>query len=207
MSTPIDFYFDFSSPYGYFASTRIDQLAAEFGRTVNWHPVLLGPMFKIMGTPPLVEVPIKGDYSRRDFDRTAALFDIPYNYPARFPISTLLAARAMLWIDQNLGIAQSRQFAHAVYHAYFAQQQDIDNLDAVLRLAEKAQVEPARLAEGIQQDDIKTALKTSIDAAIARGVFGSPFIFVDNEPFWGFDRFDYIRKWLRRPARRAGELG
>ncbi|GAB2902635.1 2-hydroxychromene-2-carboxylate isomerase [Paralcaligenes sp. KSB-10] len=201
MSTPIDFYFDFSSPYGYFASTRIDQLAAEFGRTVNWHPILLGPMFKIMGVPPLIEVPIKGDYSRHDFDRTAALFDIPYNHPARFPISTLLAARAMLWIQQNLGAAQSRQFAHAAYRAYFAQQQDIDKLDTVLQLAEKAQVEPARLAEGIQQDDIKASLKTSIDAAIARGVFGSPFVFVDNEPFWGYDRFDYIRKWLRRPAR------
>jgi 2-hydroxychromene-2-carboxylate isomerase len=38
--SPIDFYFDFSSPYGYFASLRIDELAARYARTVNWRPYL-----------------------------------------------------------------------------------------------------------------------------------------------------------------------
>ena len=37
MTAPIDFYFDFSSPYGYFASTRIDELAQKYGRGVLWH--------------------------------------------------------------------------------------------------------------------------------------------------------------------------
>jgi len=39
MAAPIDFYFDFSSPYGYFASTRIDALGAKYGREVVWRPV------------------------------------------------------------------------------------------------------------------------------------------------------------------------
>ena len=34
-------------------------------------------------------------------------------------------------------------------------------------------------------------------AAIDRGVFGSPYVFVDGEPFWGHDRFDQIERWLR----------
>ena len=34
MSAPIDFYFDFSSPYGYLASERVDEIAARHGRTV-----------------------------------------------------------------------------------------------------------------------------------------------------------------------------
>ncbi|HKA43994.1 MAG TPA: DsbA family protein, partial [Burkholderiales bacterium] len=44
-TAPIDFYFDFSSPYGYFASNKIDELAAKHGRTVIWRPILLGAVF------------------------------------------------------------------------------------------------------------------------------------------------------------------
>jgi 2-hydroxychromene-2-carboxylate isomerase len=43
---------------------------------------------------------------------------------------------------------------------------------------------------------IKDALKRDVDAAIAAGVFGSPFVIVDGEPFWGLDRFDQIERWL-----------
>jgi 2-hydroxychromene-2-carboxylate isomerase len=46
-AAPIDFYFDFSSPYGYFAAEKID--AARHGRTVHWHPFLLGATFKVTG--------------------------------------------------------------------------------------------------------------------------------------------------------------
>ena len=53
MPTPIDFYFDFSSPYGYFAAEKIDALGAKYGRAVNWHPILLGAVFKINGQQPL----------------------------------------------------------------------------------------------------------------------------------------------------------
>ena len=34
-------------------------------------------------------------------------------------------------------------------------------------------------------------------AAIERGIFGSPFIIVDGEPFWGNDRLDDVRDWLK----------
>ena len=35
-------------------------------------------------------------------------------------------------------------------------------------------------------------------AAIERGVFGSPFIFVDGEAFWGADRLNQVGAWLAR---------
>jgi 2-hydroxychromene-2-carboxylate isomerase len=38
-----------------------------------------------------------------------------------------------------------------------------------------------------------------VDAAIAKSVFGSPYIVVDGEPFWGMDRFDQIERWLKAP--------
>ena len=61
MTTPTDFYFDFSSPYGYLGSQKIEALAARHGREVDWHPVLLGAVFKATGGAPLTTIPIKGD--------------------------------------------------------------------------------------------------------------------------------------------------
>jgi 2-hydroxychromene-2-carboxylate isomerase len=43
---------------------------------------------------------------------------------------------------------------------------------------------------------IKDTLKRDVEAAIAAGVFGSPFVVVDGEPFWGLDRFEQIDRWL-----------
>ena len=38
-----------------------------------------------------------------------------------------------------------------------------------------------------------------LDAAIERGVFGSPYFVVDGEPFWGSDRLEQMEKWLQAP--------
>ena len=85
MSAPIDFYFDFSSPYGYFASTRIDSIAARHGRAVSWHPILLGAVFKVTGGAPLPSLPLKGDYAKSDIPRCARLLGLPFQFPAKFP--------------------------------------------------------------------------------------------------------------------------
>ncbi|MDQ5848891.1 MAG: DsbA family protein, partial [Pseudomonadota bacterium] len=56
MKAPIDFYFDFSSPYGYLASHKIEALAKQHGREVTWRPMLLGAAFKMTGAMPLPQV-------------------------------------------------------------------------------------------------------------------------------------------------------
>jgi 2-hydroxychromene-2-carboxylate isomerase len=58
---PFDFYFDFSSPYGYIASEKIEALAAKRERGVDWHPILLGVVFKHTGGGPVTELPDASD--------------------------------------------------------------------------------------------------------------------------------------------------
>jgi 2-hydroxychromene-2-carboxylate isomerase len=60
MPQPIEFYFDFSSPYGYLASEKIDDLAARYNRKVNWRPILLGVVFKQTGGAPLTLAAAQG---------------------------------------------------------------------------------------------------------------------------------------------------
>ncbi len=195
MADPIDFYFDFSSPYAYFASTCIEALAADVGRDVNWHPILLGPLFKAMGSAPLTDIPLKGDYARRDFARTAELFRIPYVQPQPFPIGTVSAARAVLFLLEQQH-PQAIPFAKALFRAYFAEQQNISDAKVVIALAPAYGIDADALAAGMAMDSTKQLLKTEVETAMARGVFGSPFMLIDGEPFWGFDRFEHIRKRL-----------
>lgn len=195
MTANFDFYFDFSSPYGYLASTQIEALAAEFGRQVNWHPILLGPIFKAMGSAPLIDTPIKGTYALRDFERSAELFGIPYSQPKIFPINTVTAARAVLYLHQGAP-EKASDFAKRLYQAYFAEEQNIGEPETILALAAETGLDVADLADGMAQETTKNLLKKTVADAMERGVFGSPFIIVDNEPFWGFDRFEHIRKWL-----------
>ena len=195
MTATLDFYFDFSSPYGYFASTAIERLANDIHREIRWRPILLGPLFKAMGSGPLVEIPLKGAYSRHDIERSARLFGIPYQEPAAFPIGAVAASRAMLFLQKQDPLLAA-DFAKRVYRAYFAEGQDITQLEVLASLANQAGADGNRLPQGIATDEIKNQLKEEVSAAMARGVFGSPYIIVDDEPFWGFDRFEHIRKWM-----------
>ena len=192
----INFYFDFSSPYGYLASTRINALAARHQRSVTWRPILLGPMFKAAGTAPLVGVPLKGPYSVRDFLRTARFHKIAYKQPNPFPIGTQNAARAFYWIADR-DQAHAQKFATACYATYFGQGIDISSAEKVADIAAALGEDRALVIAAMADPSIKERLKNEVDAALAKGVFGSPFIFVDGEPFWGNDRLDQVDAWLQ----------
>lgn len=195
MSDPIDFYFDFSSPYGYLASEKIDDLAARFGRKVRWHPLLLGILFKETGVLPLSEQKIKGPYYVHDFARSARFMGVPYRHPDRFPLPTQAAARAYYWLHgQDCGVA--RTFAHRIFRALFADNMDVSAPATVLDLATELGIDREALAAGIASDAMKARLKTEIETAQAKGVFGSPTVIVDGELFFGADRLPQLEKWL-----------
>jgi 2-hydroxychromene-2-carboxylate isomerase len=41
-------------------------------------------------------------------------------------------------------------------------------------------------------------LRNAVAEATAAGIFGSPTIVVDGEPFWGSDRLGEVDEWLAR---------
>ena len=193
---PVDFYFEFSSPYGYIASELAEEMEKRIGRPMRWRPILLGPVFKITGQAPLVEVPMKGDYSKRDFSRSARLHKVRYAHPGKFPIGTVSAMRAFYWVHDR-DPAQARALAKALYKAYFTEGQDISTPATVAEIARTVGVDGAALTAALDDPAVKERGKAEVDAAIAAGVFGSPFFVVDGEPFWGVDRIPMVEDWIR----------
>jgi len=195
-SEPIEFYFDFTSPYGYLMSEKIDELAAKHGRKVKWRPILLGVVFKATGAQPLAQVPLKGEYSRRDFVRSARFLGIPYAPPAAFPIATQNTARAYYWLHDR-DCAMARAFAHAAYRGYFVEGRDINDIATIVELAAKVGAgDTVMLEPALASPELKDRLRREVDAALAKGVCGSPYVIIDNEPFLGVDRLPQIEKWL-----------
>ena len=140
-------------------------------------------------------MPLKGDYSKRDIERSARFMDVPYTFPPKFPLATLVAARGYYWLHgQDCG--KAREFAHAVFRAYWVAGRDISELPLVLDIAVKLGIDGDAFATAIATTEIKDRVKQETDAAIAKGMFGAPYFMVDGEPFWGADRLPQIDKWL-----------
>ncbi|HLX21748.1 MAG TPA: 2-hydroxychromene-2-carboxylate isomerase [Usitatibacter sp.] len=193
----VDYYFEFSSPYGYIASRLVDDLGTRIGREIRWRPFLLGPVFKATGTAPLVEIPMKGDYSRRDFTRTARFHGVTLNMPSKFPIGTVAGVRAFYWIEDRDPV-KARAFAKTLYDEYFVANRDIGMPEVVIEIAGATGVDKAALQVALADPAVKERAKSEVDAAMAKGVFGSPFFIVDGEPFWGCDRIPMLEEWVKR---------
>ncbi len=136
MSKRIDFYFDFTSPYGYFASTRINALAAKYGHQVDWHPYV-GEEFKPSNSGTgLSQIPAKLKYQKRDIIRTAQFEQIPYQEPSVTTLDARHAARAVLWVESSLGEAKGIELAQAILRAYHVEGKNISDTQTIGALAQ-----------------------------------------------------------------------
>jgi 2-hydroxychromene-2-carboxylate isomerase len=117
--TPIDFYFDFSSPYSYIANEWIDALAARHGRVVRRRAILLGVTFQAAELKSPVSYPIKRDYALRDFARSARFEGLPYLMPSTFPIPTQNAARVFWWLQETQGAEAAAAWTRSAFRAFF----------------------------------------------------------------------------------------
>jgi 2-hydroxychromene-2-carboxylate isomerase len=197
MNAPIDFYFDFSSPYGYFAAEKIDDMAARRERHVTWRPILLGAIFKITGQQPLPGIPLKGSYAVHDLHRSARWFGLPFKMPSKFPIAGTAPSRAFYWLQAKDPL-RAPELAKALYRAFFVEDRDISNPEVTANVAAKLGLDKAAVIEAINDAAVKERLKGEVDAAVERGVFGSPYIVIDGEPFWGADRLDQAEQWITK---------
>lgn len=198
MASPIDFYFEFASPYGYLASTQIEALAARHGRDVHWRPVMLGAAMKQTGARPLMDVPLKGPYTLHDLPRFARLLGVPFTAPPRMPTNSLHASRACIWLEATSGAAPAKALAKAIFHAHWGEGQEIGAPELVAGIAERQGIERDALLGALADPEVKQRLKDATEESIERGVFGSPFVIVDGEPFFGVDRLPQVDAWLQR---------
>ena len=198
-NAPLDFYFDFSSPYGYFAAQKIDALAAAHGRTVRWHPMLLGVDLQADRRRAAHRVAVEGRILEA---RLRAQRALPRHcrFPAAAAFPDSVAGAVAHRADGAARMTRRRgcAVAKALYRALLRRRASTSaQPDVAADVAGAAPDCDAAAARAAVDDPVyKDALRREVEAALAAGVFGSPFVIVDGEPFWGLDRFDQVERWL-----------
>ena len=190
------FFFDFSSPFAYLASTQVEAVAARAEATVRYRPFLLGALFKALGGPdvPLFSMPqVKQRHARDDMFRWADFHGVPLKFPTRFPMNTVKALRMML----QLADEQRAPLMHAIYRAYWADDRDINDDAVLVELAGSVGLDGAALVAGTKDDAVKAQLKAATDEAVKLGLFGAPTFMVGDLLFWGQDRLAFVEKALQ----------
>jgi 2-hydroxychromene-2-carboxylate isomerase len=163
---------------------------------VAWHPILLGVTVKrTMGLRPLLDTPLKGPYLIHDAARSARLYGLPWRPPSPMIFSSVAAARAVIWANAQ-GNIDVEALVLALYRRAWAEGQDIATPGAVANVAASIGLDGARVRAGWEDPEVKDGLRTTVAGAIERGIFGSPFIIADGEPFWGSDRLGMVERWL-----------
>jgi 2-hydroxychromene-2-carboxylate isomerase len=191
----IEFWFDFSSPYAYFAAFEIGAVAERHGRDVLWRPFLLGPALKATGMQPLTWTPLRGSYAQHDWRRLSRRTGLPFQIPSRHPIITSKAARLVMWSEVSGEIAPAK-LSQRFFTSYFGEGTDISDIDEIKRILKDVGLSPSLVETVGAGEKYVIALKERTQEALARGIFGSPFFIVDGEPFWGTDRLPMIDSWL-----------
>jgi 2-hydroxychromene-2-carboxylate isomerase len=199
----IEFFFDCSSPWTYLAFHNIEPLAAEFGATIAWRPILVGGIFNTVNPSVYASrekpVPLKQAYAHKDMQDWARLAGLRIKMPPTvFPVNSVKAMRGCLWLDPQGRLVP---FARAVFEAYWGDDRDISQ-DAVLAdICGGLGIDAQQFFAGIGEPAIKDQLRANTDELMRRGGFGSPTMFVDGDDmYFGNDRLPLVREALRRRA-------
>jgi len=191
----LDFYFDFGSPTAYLAHKRLSQLSAQYPLDVNYKAMLLGGVFKATGNTSPVAVPAKGHYMMAyDLPRFARRYQVVLNPNPYFPINTLSLMRAAI-AAQHLDCAKA--FINAIYDAVWVQEKNMGDPEVVAAVLTEHALDQEALLALAQDPAVKAELITNTEAAVARGIFGTPTFFIEDEMYFGQDRLDFVEEILR----------
>ena len=193
----IEFYFDFVSPYAYVASSLIESIGARCGRDVVWKPFRLGvAVTKVMGLRPVMETPLKSEYTLSDIARVARIYGTPLCEDLR-TIDPLPAQRVFHALDHD----DRARFAKSALQERWANGLDISRPEALESLLSGMGLKPELVRFALEAPDTKAAVRSATEAAIAKGVFGSPFFLIGQEKFWGVDRLGMMVDYLEAGCR------
>jgi 2-hydroxychromene-2-carboxylate isomerase len=197
VATPVDFFYGLGSRYSYLASTQIAQLEADTGCRVRWRPLYSADLFAARGLDPFKGQPVSGQYDwayrRRDAERWAAYYGVPYREPedVRFdPRRLALACTAAA----SLGVVEP--FSRRVFQALFVDGTSPLDDGVCVTLAREIGLDESAFRAILGHPDTAARLAATVEEAAARGLFGVPSFVIGDEVYFGNDRPPIIRHML-----------
>ncbi len=190
----IHFYFDYISPFAYFAWRKLPILAKKYKYQIVNHPVVFGKLLDNWGQLGPAEISPKRYWLYQYCLRYAHINGFNYNPPKKHPFNPLAALR--LSLKKVSGLNQNKVI-ETIFEAGWTQGQDIGDLETLIFLLKQKSIEIKNIRTKISDPIIKELLINETHSAIKLGVFGVPTIIINKNLFWGNDQMEHIELLLK----------
>ncbi|MBS0253780.1 MAG: 2-hydroxychromene-2-carboxylate isomerase [Proteobacteria bacterium] len=207
MTIDIDFYFDLSSPWTRLAFHNVGPVLAGLPARVIWRPFLVGGVFNAVN-PAVYEARAAGSkrlaQSFTWLQEWAELAGVAMHFPSpHHPLKSVLPMRACCVLEDDQ--PKLARFAGAAFEAYFNHQRNLDDPAVLAAVADECGLDGAALVRAAGEQPAKDRLRANTEAAIARGAFGSPSLFVGEHLYFGNDQLPLLRQRVARLAAGGGQ--
>ena len=194
MGKRVEFYYDFTSPYTYIASTRIERVCEENGAELEWKPFFMGGLFIETGVKAPVDIANKFAYVKHDTEDLARHYGVDFKFPAVFPLHSVKSMRGAFAASEKDKLTE---YTHEMFRLFWTQGWDLSKDDMLRKAVAGIGIDPDWFMARIAEQEIKDTLRDETAKAAARGVFGAPTIFIGDKMFWGSDRLDFADEYLK----------
>lgn len=197
MSTTLEFFFDFRSPYSYLAYSQLPPLGVE----IQLRPMtVLKVMEEVGNVPTTLTCAAKGRYARGDLLRWAQRYQLPLNPGDMKNTDGEACSRAVLAAGSA---AQAAAVTEALFKACWGEGRSLASVADILAVLTEAGIDTQPISELIDDPATVAALDSNTREAAARGVFGSPTMLIGEAMFFGNDRLDFVREHLAQLGEQA----
>ena len=200
----VEFFYDLSSPWTYLAFTNLAGVLERTGAKARLQPILVGGVFNAVNQSVYAAREAtdnrKLKHSWHVLKDWAALAGVEMNFPSQWhPAKSVNAMRmaAALADDQPALM----KFTKAAFESYFGRQENLDDPDVLVAVANSAGLDGEGMRATSQTDGVKALLRANTEKVIERGGYGSPTIFVDTtRMYFGNDQLPLVEFALKEKA-------
>jgi len=187
MTSHIEFYYDFVSPYTYLAHKRIMEIEKLKKIKFIYKPILLGGLHNLRKITPAAFIEAKKKFTIDDCQMVAKKFNIKFKFNDKFPINSLSLMRGVLVIDEN----KRKKYIENFFDAYWSFNLNLSSNEVIEKILIKLNIDCKSFFKKINDQKVKDLLKKLTQEAFNKEIFGAPTFTVNNKLFWGQDRLDY----------------
>ena len=195
MIKSLDFYFDFISPYSYFAHKEIIKIEKKNSIKVRYKPILLGGLHNLHGIKAPAFIPAKAKHMIRDCKLIAEKNGIIFKFNSYFPIKSLNLMRGVFVAEED---NFKSYYIENIFNSIWQDGLNMNDENIIQKVLKNLNVNPKTFFLRSTSSSIKELLKTKTGDAYNKGIFGAPSFVVNNKIFWGQDRIEFALNELSK---------
>jgi len=191
MIKPLEFYFDFISPYSFLAHKQIRKIENKEGVKIIYKPILLGGLHNLHGIKAPAFIPAKAKHMVRDCKLIAEKNNIRFKFNSYFPIRSLNLMRGVLVAEED---NVKKYYIDNIFNTIWQDGLNMNDAIVIQKILQNLNINPKTFSLRTTSSLIKDLLRKKTNDAYEKGIFGAPTFVVNNKIFWGQDRIEFALK-------------